>query len=107
MFTVKQEEHIAVKLRVQNKLASIANIISQAIQDGEILSIEFYKLVQEIEKCSKFKTDIRKQAKSKARKIAKNSEKNCSNKTERKANIIFYKKPQILQVFRVSVLFKV
>ena len=37
-FTVKQEKHDAIKLLAQSKLDSIANIISQAIQDGDILS---------------------------------------------------------------------
>ena len=38
-FTVKQEKHDAIKLLAQSKLDSIANIISQAMQDGDISSI--------------------------------------------------------------------
>ena len=36
IFTVKQEKHDAIKLLAQSKLDSIANIISQAMQDGDI-----------------------------------------------------------------------
>ena len=36
-FTLKQEKHDAIKLLSQDKLDSIANIISQAMQDGDIL----------------------------------------------------------------------
>ena len=36
-FTLKQEKHDAIKLLSQDKLDSIANIISQAMQDGDII----------------------------------------------------------------------
>ena len=36
-FTLKQEKHDAIKLLSQDKLDSIANIISQAMPDGDIL----------------------------------------------------------------------
>ena len=36
IFTVKQEKHDAIKLLAQSKLDSIADIISQAMQDGDI-----------------------------------------------------------------------
>ena len=36
-FTLKQEKHDAIKLLSQDKLDSIANIISQAMQDKDIL----------------------------------------------------------------------
>ena len=42
-FTVKQEKHDAIKLLVQSKLDSMADIISQAMQDRDISSIEFHK----------------------------------------------------------------
>ena len=38
ILTVKQEKHDAIKLLAQTKLDSIANIISQAMQDGRHLS---------------------------------------------------------------------
>ena len=42
VFTKKQEKHDAIKLLVQSKLDSIANITSQAMQDGDI---EFHKVL--------------------------------------------------------------
>ena len=50
IFTVKQEKHDAVKLLAQSKLDSIANIISQAMQDEDISPTEFHKVLQEVEK---------------------------------------------------------
>ena len=35
-FAVKQQKHDSIKLLAQSKLESIANIISQAMQDGDI-----------------------------------------------------------------------
>ena len=70
-FTVKQEKHDAIKLLAQSKLDSIADIISQAMQDGDISSIEFHKVLQEVEKYRKLKADIRNQAKAKVKQITK------------------------------------
>ena len=70
-FTVKQEKHDAIKPLAQSKLDSIANIILQAMQDGDISSTEFYKVLQEVEKYRKLKADIRHQAKAKVRQITK------------------------------------
>ena len=58
-FTIKQEKHDAIKLLAQSKLDSIADIISQAMKDGDISSIEFHKVLQEVEKYRKLKADIR------------------------------------------------
>ena len=55
----------------QRKLDSIADVISQAMQDEDISSIEFYKVLQEVQKYRKLKTDIRKQTKTKVRQITK------------------------------------
>ena len=71
IFTVKQEKHDAIKLLAQNKLDSIANIISQAMQDRVISPTEFHKVLQEIEKYRKLKADIRNQAKVKVKEITK------------------------------------
>ena len=71
MFTVKQEKHDAIKLLAQSKLDSIADIISQAMQDGDISSIDLHKVLQEVEKYRKLKADIRNQAKTKVRQITK------------------------------------
>ena len=68
-FTVKQEWNNSIKLLAQSKLDSITNIISQAMQDGDISPSEFHKLLQEIEKYSKLKADIRTQAKAKVKEI--------------------------------------
>ena len=51
--TVKQEKHDSIKLVAQSKLDSIANIISEAMQDGDISSIEFHKVLQVVEKYHK------------------------------------------------------
>ena len=67
-FTVKQKKkHNFIKLLSQSKLDSIASIISQAMQDGGISSVEFQKVLQEVEKHRKLKVDIRNQAKDKVK----------------------------------------
>ena len=92
IFTVKQEKHDAIKLLAQSKLDSIANIISQAMQDGDISPTEFHKVLQEVEKYRKLKADIRNHAKDKEKRLRKNSEKKYLNKEEKKAKKTFYKK---------------
>ena len=71
IFTIKQEKHDAIKLLAQSKLDSIANIISQAMQDGDNSPTEFHKVLQEVEKYRKLKADIRNQAKTKVKEITK------------------------------------
>ena len=71
IFTVKQEKHNAIKLLAQSKLDSIANIISQAMQDGDISPTEFHRVLQEVEKYRRLKADIRNQAKDKVKEITK------------------------------------
>ena len=51
--TIKQEKHDSIKLLAQSKLDSIANIISQAMQDEVISFTEFHKVLQEVEKYCK------------------------------------------------------
>ena len=70
-FTVKQEKHDAIKLLAQSKLDSITDIISQAMQDGDISPTEFHKVLQEVEKYRKLKADIRNLAKAKIKQITK------------------------------------
>ena len=65
--TMKQEKHDAIKVLAQRKSDSIANIISQAMQDGDISPTEFHKVLQEMEKYRKIKADIRNQAKAKVK----------------------------------------
>ena len=64
---MKQEKHDAIKVLAQRKWDSIANIISQAMQDGDISPTEFHKVLQEMEKYRKIKADIRNQAKAKVK----------------------------------------
>ena len=59
----------AINLLAQSKLDSRANIISQAVHYGGISSIEFHKVLQEVEKYRKLKADIRNHAKAKVRQI--------------------------------------
>ena len=70
-FTVKQEKHDSIKLLAQSKLDSIANIISQPLQDGDISLTEFHKVLQEVEKYRKLKTGIINLAKTKTKHIKK------------------------------------
>ena len=37
MFIIKQEKHDVIKLLAQSKLCSIINIISQVMQDADVL----------------------------------------------------------------------
>ena len=43
IFTVKQDKNNAIRLLAQSKLDSLANIISQAMQDGDISPLRFTK----------------------------------------------------------------
>ena len=70
-FTRKQEKHDVIKLLAQSKLDSVANIISQAMQDGDISPTEFHKVLQEVEKYRKLNADIRNQTKAKIKEITK------------------------------------
>ena len=69
--TVKQEKQNSIKLLAQSKLDSIANIILQAMQDGDISPTEFHKVLQEVEKYCKLKADIRNHAKANIKQITK------------------------------------
>ena len=90
IFTVKQQKRNAIKLSAQSKLYSLAEIISQAMQDRDISSIEFYKLLQEDEEYRKLNVNIRNKAKAKVKRSLKNSKKNCLNKEENKAKKFYY-----------------
>ena len=69
IFTVKQEKLDLIKLRAQSKLISIANIISQAMQDGDISPTDFQKVLQEVKRYRKLKADIRNHARAKVKEI--------------------------------------
>ena len=57
-------------------LDSIANIISQALQDGDISTTELHKVLQEVEKYRKLKADIRNQAKARVKQIKEKQREN-------------------------------
>ena len=52
-FIIKQEKHDASKLLAQSKLDCTADIILQGMQNGDISSIEFNKVLQVVEKYRK------------------------------------------------------
>ena len=69
--TVKQGRHNAINLLAESKLGSITDIISQAMQDGDISPTEFHKVLQEVEKYCKLKADIRNRTKANVKQIEK------------------------------------
>ena len=85
----------------QKKLGSIVDIISQAMQDGDISSIEFNKVLQEVENYHQLKTDIRNQAKTKARQITQEQREELLEKGRKEGKEDFLQKSQILQISRV------
>ena len=72
---MKQGKHDAIMLLAQSKLDSIADIITQAMQDGDISPTEFHKVLQEVEKYCKLKADIRNRTKAKVKQIKKEQRK--------------------------------
>ena len=69
--TAEQGKYDAIMVLAQGKLDSIADIISQAMQDGDISPAEFHKVSQEREKYRKLKADIRNRTKAKVKQIEK------------------------------------
>ena len=107
IFTLKQEKHDAIKLLAQSKLDSIANIISQAMQDGDISPTEFHKVLQEAEKYRKLKADIRNQAKTKVKEITKEQREELLEQGRKEGKEDFLRKLQTFQVSRVPMPFKI
>ena len=107
IFTVKREKHDAIKLLAQGKLDSIANIISLAMQDGDISPTEFHKALQEVEKYRKLKADIRNQAKTKVKEITKGQWEEILEQGRKEGKEDFFEKSQTPQVPRVSMPFKI
>ena len=91
-FTVKQEKHDSIKLLAQSQLDSIANIISQAMQDGDISPTEFHEVLQEVEKYRKLKADIRNQAKAKVEQITKGQREELLEQEKREGKEDFLRK---------------
>ena len=71
LYSKSNTQHDATKLLAQSKLESIANLISQVMQDGDISPIEFHKVLLQVEKYRKLKADIRNEAKAKVKRITK------------------------------------
>ena len=92
MLTVKQEKHNAIMLLAQSKLGSIANIISQAMQDGGICPTEFHKVLQEVEKYRRLKADIRNEVKAKAKEITKEQQEEILEQGRKEGKEDFYEK---------------
>ena len=92
MLTVKQEKHDAIMLLAQSKLGSIANIISQAMQVGDICPTEFHKVLQEVEKYRRLKADIRNQVKAKVKEITKEQREEILEQRRKKGKEDFYEK---------------
>ena len=67
--TAKQGKHNAIMVLAQSKLGSIADIISQAMQDGDISPTKFHKVLQKREKYCKLKADVRNRTKAKVKQI--------------------------------------
>ena len=55
IFTIKQEKHDEIKASTESKLDSIANIISQTVQDRDISSVKFHQ----VEKRKKYISNLR------------------------------------------------
>ena len=68
---MKQEKNDSIKLLTQSNFNSIANIISQTMQDGDISPTEFHKVLEDVEKYRKIKADIRNHTKAKVKQITK------------------------------------
>ena len=90
--TVKQEKHDAIRLLAQSKLDSIINIISQAMQDGDISPTEFHKVLQEVEKYRRLKADIRNEVKAKAKEITKEQQEEILEQGRKEGKEDFYEK---------------
>ena len=76
-------------LLAQSKLDSIADIISQAIQDGDISPTEFHKVLQEREKYRKLKTSIRNRTKAKVKQVEKEQPEGILEQGRKEGNEVF------------------
>ena len=92
IFTVKHEKHDLIKLRAQSKLDSIANFISQEMQDGYIFPTEFHKVLQEVKKQRKLKADIRNHARAKIKEITNKQREKILEQGKQEGKEDFFKK---------------
>lgn len=79
----------------------MADVIPQAMQNGEISSIEFQEAMQVVERNRKLRTDIINQSKTKVR---HKRGKNVFHKRGKKR--VFYKKSQMRHISTISMSFK-
>ena len=107
IFTVKQEKRDAIKLLAQNNLDSTTNIISQAMQDGDISPTEFHKVLQEVEKHRKLKADIRNQTKAKVKEITKQQREEILEQGRKEGKEGFLRKIANTSVPSMSMPFKI
>ena len=84
----------------------MANIISQAMQDGDISTTEFHKVLQEVEKYRKLKADIRNQAKTNVKEITKQQQEEILEQGRKEGKTV-YEKLQRFQVSRVPMPLKI
>ena len=106
-FIVKQEKRNFIKFFAQSKLDSIANIILQAMQDGDISPTEFHKVLQEAEKYRKLTADIRNQAKAKIKQITKEQREEILKQGRKEGKEDFLRKIANSSGPRVSMPFKI
>ena len=86
---MKQGKDDAIMLLAQSKLGNIADIISQAMQDGDISPTEFHKVLQEREKYRKLKAGIRNRTKAKVKQIEKEQREEILEQGRKKGKEIF------------------
>ena len=91
-YRVVREKHNSIKLLSQGKLDSIANIISQTMQDRDTSATEFHRIFEEKEKPHKLKADINNQAMAKIKKIMKEQRKKILEQGRKKGEENFLRK---------------
>ena len=82
IFTWSKKNKMLLSYVLKSELKRIADIISQAMQDGDISYIEFHKILQEVDKYRKLTTDIRNQVKCKIKRMTKEQKRNCFKKKQ-------------------------
>ena len=86
---MKQGKLDAIMLLAQSKLDGFANIISQAVQDGDISPTKFHKALQEREKYCKLKVDIRNRTNANVKQIEKEQREEILEQGKKESKEIF------------------
>ena len=68
----KAQKHYEIKTMAETKLNTIKDLISKALQDGQISEIEFKMVLNEMEKYSKLKQEIKESKNSEISEVEKN-----------------------------------